>query len=768
MSEAPDNFASLGPAWNDFPVMIFAGQRDTHIHTGEDYDTASLGSLFIMEPGDKPKEASPAFIPSSYHNYDGREHAAQREHGSFVALCGDVDKGDIPLQRIEALTRGFAGDAAWLIYSSAHSRPGDRRWRVILPIAAPLPFAGWHDAQHAFFAFMEFSGVAMDRALDRAGQPVYLPNVPAEHVKSGQALRSDRGEPLYFQRSTSGSNAPGLDPTAGTVSAWLATLRRQREDDETERQRIRMEAEARRARQPASDGGNVMADFNQASSLANLLELYGYERSPRHADDWRSPHQTGETYATRIIGDKWISLSGSDAVARVGEQCKSGCFGDAYDLFVHYEHKGDHKAAHRALHAERKASATRTAGDYIPESGEDADYDQDGDLIRADMGDYGDDDLMPVALPILQASAAARPPETDLPVFSPADWQGQPSPVRVWRWDSFIPDYQATLLTGAGAAGKSLAMQQMCTCVAMGIDFLGVPVRQAPALYITCEDDMEELHRRQEAICTSLGISLEATRGKLFLLSLQGAVGNELANFAPDGRMTIAPRYLEIEAVCLALGVQHVTIDNTAHTFAGNENDRHQVAAFVGLNNKLAQTISGSVVMVGHPNKAGDSYSGSTAWENQVRSRLYLEIPRNGDDGVPIDPDMRVLRNEKANYSQRGAEVRFFWVKGAFVLEDQIEQSDRDTSESTQAFHENTLFLNLLETLSQQRRNVSHKTRAGNYAPKVMAGMPAAKGYSKAQLERAMERLFMLGKIDADASLWLGKNRHPVVGLGRI
>ena len=593
MSEAPDNFASLGPAWNDFPVMIFAGQRDTHIHTGEDYDTASLGSLFIMEPGDKPKEASPAFIPSSYHNYDGREHAAQREHGSFVALCGDVDKGDIPLQRIEALTRGFAGDAAWLIYSSAHSRPGDRRWRVILPLAAPLPFAGWHDAQHAFFAFMEFSGVAMDRALDRAGQPVYLPNVPAEHVKSGQALRSDRGEPLYFQRSTSGSNAPGLDPTAGTVSAWLATLRRHREEDETERQRIRKEAEARRARQPASDGGNVMADFNQASSLANLLELYGYERSPRHADDWRSPHQTGETYATRIIGDKWISLSGSDAAARVGEQCKAGCFGDAYDLFVHYEHKGDHKAAHRALHAERKASATRTAGDYIPESGEDADYDQDGDLIRADMGDYGDDDLIPVALPDVQAAQEGPEPDGDTFEFLTLGELRQLPPPDWLVHDAVVSD-GLTILYGEPGAGKSFIALDIAVRIAMGWDWHGLKTKPVGVLYIAGEG-VRGIGKRVAGWALHHKTDIDAIPLVVMPIAAQLLEAGERAKLI---------RTIDEVKRKLSFEVGLTIVDTVSRSIAGSdENGQETMSAFVKGCDEIKAHTGGAMIGIHHSGK---------------------------------------------------------------------------------------------------------------------------------------------------------------------
>src|SRR3546814_20697914 len=52
------------------------------------------------------------------------------------------------------------------------------------------------------------------------------------------------------------------------------------------------------------------------------------------------------------------------------------------------------------------------------------------------------------------------------------------------------------------------------------------------------------------------------------------------------------------------------------------------LASFVSLMNRLAMKVDGSVLLIGHPNKAGDSFSGSTAWENQVRSRLFMERDR--------------------------------------------------------------------------------------------------------------------------------------------
>ena len=342
--------------WVDRRVVTFNGQHDTHIKTGEDYSSLTLADVFAMVPSACDKRSSPACIPSSYTDFDAREHARQREVGQFVALCGDVDAGNHSLEWICENVQTFAEHAAWLVYSSAHARDGDMRWRIVLPLHEALSFSDWHDAQLAFFAFMERVGIAMDHALARAAQPVYLPNVPETHAKSGARLRDCDGTPLYYCGASTSTAAPGIRATSRILAQGVAAIRQKRADDDQVRDRLRRMAEQRHANRPINAEGNVIDSFNASTSLATMLDLCGYEQSPRSPDDWRSPLQTGETYATKIIEGKWVSLSASDAAAGLGSAHRAGCYGDAYDLYVHFKHGGDHKAAFRQLGSERYQS----------------------------------------------------------------------------------------------------------------------------------------------------------------------------------------------------------------------------------------------------------------------------------------------------------------------------------------------------------------------------------------------------------------------------
>lgn len=103
------------PIWDSRRVPVFRGLFDSNIETGEDSETKPFDVLFGMEPWDRAKSDGPAFIPSLMHDYDAREHAAQRERGSFIVLTGDIDSGDHGLNAVLAAVAELVGDAAWLI-----------------------------------------------------------------------------------------------------------------------------------------------------------------------------------------------------------------------------------------------------------------------------------------------------------------------------------------------------------------------------------------------------------------------------------------------------------------------------------------------------------------------------------------------------------------------------------------------------------------------------------------------------------------------------
>ena len=332
----------------------------------------------------------------------------------------------------------------------------------------------------------------------------------------------------------------------------------------------------------------------------------------------------------------------------------------------------------------------------------------------------------------------------------------EPSP-KTFVIPILAPAGELTLFTGAGSAGKSLLAQQLATALAGGAQTLGLDMGQAPAIYITCEDDEGQLHWRQKHLCKALGVSMESLAGKLEIASLRGDLDNALGSERENGQFNPSPAYNRIAALLRRSGAKLLCLDNVAHLFTGNENDRGEVTRFVNALNRLAGESGAAILLLAHPNKAGDSWSGSTAWLNAVRSQITITHD--------LETDMRKLTVGKANYARKGSQIRFAWLEWAFVLDDDLPpDTARKLAETAQAHAGNETFLNCLALCTKRKRNVSHQP-GSNYAPKIFAGMPEAKGVEKADFAAAMERLLTLEKIELDAELWRGSDRKPRRGI---
>lgn len=360
-------------------------------------------------------------------------------------------------------------------------------------------------------------------------------------------------------------------------------------------------------------------------------------------------------------------------------------------------------------------------------------------------------------------------------VADPSEWTGKNAPVRRFIIPGWLVRGHAGLLSGMEGVGKSLIAQQLATCIALGCDFLGLPVEQERAVYITCEDSIDELWRRQESINKALSVTMADLSGKLRLVSIVGELGNELGTFSADGKLAPSIRYRQIAKQCLDFGAGFLVLDNAAHLFAGNENARHDVAAFLGLIERLSQQMNGAALLLAHPNKQlsqgnkqGNEYSGSTGWSAHVRNRLFIDYRDDPEDGTPVDDDDRVLRKSKANYGKRGEEVYFRWHDWAFVRpEDMSEGNARELEAVARAHVENERFLTCLAKATEERRAVSASSAASNYAPRVFEKMPAAKGMRKEAFEAAMNRLLSLDLIANEQPVYKRENRSWATGIGR-
>lgn len=355
-----------------------------------------------------------------------------------------------------------------------------------------------------------------------------------------------------------------------------------------------------------------------------------------------------------------------------------------------------------------------------------------------------------------------------------SDYEGEPIPPRQWLVDNWILRDCVTALYGDGGVGKSLLAMQLMTCCSLGIPFLGIETKKTPVFGFFCEDSEDELQRRQDDINCHYGYGFK----DLSTMYWQSRVGceNTLMTFVKDGVGAPTQTYQQLRAEVIKLGAKLVVIDTAADTFGGNENIRPQVRQFINLLGKLALEINGSVLLCAHPSAAGlaknDGTGGSTAWNNTVRSRLYVSRPVADEDAdIANDEEaknLRELSKMKSNYSNIGDKITIKWERGAFTVEDsplldkvsQIEKAVRDKDDED-------LFLMLLDKFTAQGIALSENPRSGStYAPKMMARSAEGKGIRISRFAAAMQRLFDTKKIRRDVVL-KGKNRHPKEGLIR-
>lgn len=350
---------------------------------------------------------------------------------------------------------------------------------------------------------------------------------------------------------------------------------------------------------------------------------------------------------------------------------------------------------------------------------------------------------------------AGVPPLASLDLTALAKVQATPQAFTI---SQLVPSGEVTLLTGAGSAGKSLLAQQFATAAAAGRGILGFDVEPGPAIYITCEDDTPQLHWRQQHLCQALRVDMAGLQGKLHLISRRGELDNHLMTTNERGVIEPSALYRQIETKILETGARHVWLDHVAHMFGGNENDRGEVTQFVNLLNRLAGSTGAAIVLLAHPNKAGDDYSGSTGWSNAVRSRIFLKHDE--------DTDVRTISNPKSNYARKGQETRFVWANWAFVREEDLPPNvAAELAATAKASAANKCFLECLRKAIDQRENVSHARSAGNYAPKRFAAMSIGKRFTAKDHEEAMNRLLDLGTIRANEKVFLYDNRTWAKGL---
>lgn len=344
-----------------------------------------------------------------------------------------------------------------------------------------------------------------------------------------------------------------------------------------------------------------------------------------------------------------------------------------------------------------------------------------------------------------EGAVSKKPAKSLFPFVLASELAGKPIPRREWHVEGLIPARNVTLLYGDGGTGKSLLSLQLAVSTALGIPWIDVQTETAhgPCLFLTAEDELDEVHRRLADIVKSHGVRID----DLDNLVISSLAGEDALLGAPKdkgGEIQATKLYKVLAGVIAKMRPALVVLDTLADLFGGDENQRSQARQFITLIRKLALDNNTAIVVLAHPSlsgmASGTGASGNTAWNNSVRSRLYFERVR-GEGGIEDDPDARVLKSMKSNYGRVGDVMRLRWANGVFVT-----GTRPGGAENFIAAEAERVFLELLATYDRDGRHVSD-TPSANYAPAVFARDQRARGTSKRALVGAMNNLFETGKI---------------------
>lgn len=606
-------------------VLTVAGTYESHRGTDQDYETISVQELMTIERTGVPKDQACWVLCSTYNGPDGRSHKAQEQFGEFVMLAVDLDTGNVQGKALVAAVQSFTGHVQMRVYSSSSATKDDRKWRVLIPLANALHFADWLAATTALNVRIEAElGHRPDRALERAGQPIYLPNT---------APRTDGIEPLIADQLIDGAlldvtDCPGTERIEATAR------------DEVERmaEHERRSAEARRRiaqlrAKPNSDK-SVINEFNAATDLEHMLAACGYVQGPR--EGWKSPRQTTNSYATKVFdepsGQYWVSLSMSDLTAGVGSQTSDGrcCFGDAFDVWCFTFHGNDRTAAIKAAASELGIEKPPTGIDMLAERIRSNQLQQQASAATITQETQPEALAQQAETETQPAKAETKPAETEtqaseldrtLPYVQASDLPEWDAPQELV--EGMLMQGGMTVIYGDSNTGKSFLTLDMVAHISQGRQWMGRQVKQAAVVYLAAESPRSIVDRAR-----ALEKHLNEPLTQLFIVNcpidLYDAKGDTLA---------VVNTIIQIEAKH-QVTVGCVVADTLARVIgAGDENKAQDMGIVIKHIDLIRAATKAQFILVHHTGK--DKTNGARG-SSALRAATDTEIEvTDNQDGTP-------------------------------------------------------------------------------------------------------------------------------------
>ncbi|MBG6082715.1 AAA family ATPase [Rubrivivax gelatinosus] len=335
------------------------------------------------------------------------------------------------------------------------------------------------------------------------------------------------------------------------------------------------------------------------------------------------------------------------------------------------------------------------------------------------------------------------------PAELPEDW-----------WAGYLPAGVVTLLGAHGGTGKTFLALMLAVSTATGRPLFGVPTRRGVVAFFSAEDSPELVRHRLRWICRALEVDVDELTGRLIVLDATDGdptLYHEVAA-AGGGRRhgATTPTFAALRDFVATRAVDVLIIDNASDVFDASEIDRARVRGFMRALTGIAKASGMGVLLLAHVDKGTsrgersgtEGYSGSTAWHNSARSRLFLSRDKDGT---------LKLEHQKANLGRQRADLRLTWPEGGVMQADEpiggmvaVIAERNDTKALLRLIHE---FTERGEFVSAATTSRTHAGKLLRMAPGFPRNLPDGELF---ELLRQAERRGWLERIE-----YRGTDRKP-------
>jgi len=437
----------------------------------------------------------------------------------------------------------------------------------------------------------------------------------------------------------------------------------------------------------------------------------------------------GVAYICEGIGTAWACWQATGAAAVV-------CFGWGRVASVTASMREADKAARLVLvpdagkesDAEKIARTVTAAVAYMP----------DGSPDNFDANDLAKSKGMESLRALLHSAQEPSLPPPMLKPVSVSDVLTNPAPPPQFVWDGYLPRGVVSLLGAHGGTGKSTIAMMLGVCASLGRPLFGVDTVQCKTLFVSLEDSAHIVRHRLAFICRTWGINPTQLDGKLYIVD--GTENPELFSADSRGAGDTTATYLELCKLVQSEGVGLVVVDNASDAYGGDEIQRRQVRAFIRALVEVARLTNCAVMLLAHVDKntsrarkaeGGEGYSGSTAWHNSARSRLFM---------TRTEMDTLKLEHQKSNLGKLREALTLEWLEAGLPQLVGNESADNPLNQ----------FMQRVEGRAQDERAISLLRMVAEFESRQQYCSPVATARNNVFATLKSEPTFQKLKLNAD------------------